>query len=112
MRDALVCRLLAYHPDAGFAADPVGVLAVSGSDVAFELVPGQAAEGWARRLHGAGAVDEAALRSWHRNANGVALALDIAEVPFVGSAEDLRHLVAAAFEELLVERTLMREELA
>ena len=108
---ALLCRLFAYLPAAGFAADPVGVLAVSGSEVAFELVPTEAAEGWARRLRDVGALDGGVVRSWERRANGVSFAVDVTEVPADGSSGSLRDLVSAAFEELLVERALMREEL-
>ncbi len=107
----LLCRLLAYLPAAGFAADPVGVLAVSGSDVAFELVPADAAEAWGRRLHEVGAIDDGVVRSWERQANGVSFAVDVTEAPADGSPGSLRVLVSGAFEELLVERALMREEL-
>ena len=110
-RGALLCRLLAYLPAAGFAADPIGVLAVSGSAVVFELVPADAAEGWARRLRYAGTIDGGVVRSWERQANGVSFAVDVTEVRFDGSTESLRDLVSSAFEELLVERALMREEL-
>jgi len=110
-RKALLCRLFAYLPEAAFAADPVGVLAVSGPDVAFELVPAEAAENWGRRLRDAGAVDPDLVRSWERQANGASWGIDVAEVPFEGTPEGVRALVSVAFEELLVERALMREEL-
>lgn len=108
---ALLCRLLAYLPEAGFAAAPVGILAVSGSDVAFELVPTDAAEGWACTLRDAGAIDGGVVRSWEREANGVSFAVDVTEVRFDGSPAGLRDLASGAFEELLVVRALMREEL-
>jgi len=44
-------------------------------------------------------------------ANGVSFAIDVIGVSFDGSSEKLRDLVSAAFEELLVARALMREEL-
>jgi len=109
-RKALLCRLLTYLPDAGFAADPVGILAVVGSDVAWELVPSGGAEGWVRRLQEAGAIDGEVVRSWERQANGIAWAIGITEVSLDGSAGELRALVSTSFEELLAERTLMREE--
>ena len=108
---ALLCRLLAYLPAAGFAAEPVGVLAVSGSDVALELVPTEAAEGWGRRLRDAGVITAGLVRSWEGQANGVSFAIDVIGVSFDGSSEKLRDLVSGAFEELLVARALMREEL-
>jgi hypothetical protein len=112
MRDALVCRLLAYHAGAGFAAEPIGVLAVSGSEVIYELVPSDIAEGWACRLRDAGSsLDADAVRAWQRQANGVSWVIDVTEVNFDGTGEGLRALVWSAFEELLVERALMREEL-
>jgi hypothetical protein len=108
---SLLCRLLAYLPKAGFAADPVGILAVSGSDVAFELVPTDAADGWARTLRDVGTINGGLIRSWERQANGVSFAIDVTEVSFDGSSEKLRDLVSAAFEELLGERALIREGL-
>ncbi len=111
MADVLLCRLLAYLPEAGFAADPVGVLAVRGTDVAFELVPADEAEGWARRLADAGSLDVDVVRSWERRANGVSWAIRVTEVPPVGSPDGMRSLVSVAFEELLVERALVREEI-
>jgi hypothetical protein len=108
--DVLLCRLLAYLPEAGFAADPVGVLAVRGTDVAFELVPADEAEGWARRL-AAAVVDADAVRSWERRANGMSWAIRVTEVPAADSLDGMRALVSAAFEELLVERALVREEI-
>ena len=110
-RGALLCRLLAYLPAAGFAADPIGVVAVSGSAVAFELIPADAAEGWARRLRDAGTINGGVVRSWERQANGVSFAVDVTEAPADGLPGSLRVLVSGAFEELLVERALMREEL-
>ena len=112
MADALLCRLLAYLPEAGFAAEPIGILAVSGSDATFELVPTDAAEGWARRLREAGPIDDRLVRSWERRANGVSHAIHVTEVPSEGTPASLRELVSAAFEGLLVERALMREELS
>ena len=111
MADALLCRLLAYLPKAGFAADPVGILAVSGSNATFELVPSDVAQGWARRLREPGPIDYRVVRSWERRANGVSLAIDVTEVASEGTPASLHELVSAAFEELLVERALMREEL-
>jgi hypothetical protein len=111
MPEALVCRLLAYHPDAGFAVDPVGVLAVSESEWAFELVPTEGAEGWVRRLGAGATVDRNVVRSWQRQANGVSWGLDVRTTTFDGTAKGLHSVVPAAFEELLVERALIREEL-
>ena len=110
-RPALLCRLFAYLPDAGFAADPIGVLGVVGSVVAVELVPGEVSEAWARRLRDAGSLDPNAMRSWEREANGVSWAVSVTEIDLDRSPEQLRDLVSGAFEELLVERALMREEL-
>jgi hypothetical protein len=110
--DALLCRLLAYLPEAGFAADPVGILAVSGSNATFELVPSDVAEGWACRLREPGRIDDRLVRSWERRANGVSHAIHVTEVPSDGTPASLRELVSVAFEKLLVERALMREELS
>ena len=110
-RTVFLCRLFAYLPEAGFAADPIGVLAVSGSDAASELVSTEAAEGWARRLRDTSSLDPDVVRSWEREANGVSWAVHVTEVRFDSPPGALRDLVSAAFEELLVERALMREEL-
>lgn len=109
MARALLGRLLAYHPGAGFALLPVGVVAASGEEASFELVPAPEAEGWAERLGAAGPVGEEALRRLAAE-GGTAWGIELSEEDFDGTPEGLRALVASSFEALLVERALLAEE--
>lgn len=110
MGRALLARLLAYHPEAGFACLPVGVLGIWGGEALFELVAAPEAEGWELRLASAGRLDEGTIRGWGQ-ASGIGWGIELSEAPFQATPGGLRALVASAFEALLVDRATLKEEL-